>query len=76
MAPPCLNPPPCDRTHQTSLLHPPPNCPPVFVGMLLSGSSPLLAGAVQLFVLVALCVVQVVSVALVLELVARGRLRR
>ncbi len=44
--------------------------------MLLSGSSPLLAGAVQLFVLVALCVVQVVSVALVLELVARGRLRR
>jgi putative ABC transport system permease protein len=35
-----------------------------------------LAGAVQLFVLVALCAVQAVAVAVVLELVARGRLNR
>ncbi|CAM5251664.1 hypothetical protein SMICM304S_04667 [Streptomyces microflavus] len=43
---------------------------------LLGGASPVEAGAVQLFVLVALMAVQVVAVATVLELVARGRLHR
>ncbi|WP_406732227.1 ABC transporter permease [Streptomyces sp. NBC_01794] len=50
--------------------------PGAFVGMLLGGASPVLAGAVQLFVLVALMAVQAVSVSVVLELVARGRLYR
>ncbi|MGW8888215.1 ABC transporter permease [Streptomyces sp. NPDC055749] len=50
--------------------------PGAFVGMLLGGASPVEAGAVQLFVLVALMAVQAVAVALVLELVARGRLYR
>jgi putative ABC transport system permease protein len=46
------------------------------VGLLLGGASPLLAGAVQLFVLIALLAVQAVSLAVVLELVALGRLTR
>ncbi|MER6599894.1 ABC transporter permease [Streptomyces parvus] len=50
--------------------------PGAFVGMLLGGASPVEAGAVQLFVLVALMAVQVVAVATVLELVARGLLYR
>lgn len=50
--------------------------PGAFVGMLLGGVSPVEAGAVQLFVLVALMAVQVVAVATVLELVARGLLCR
>ncbi|GGV78086.1 ABC transporter permease [Streptomyces gelaticus] len=50
--------------------------PGAFVGMLLGGASPLQAGAVQLFVLVALMAVQSAAVATVLELVARGRLHR
>jgi putative ABC transport system permease protein len=49
--------------------------PGAFVGMLLGGARPVDAGAVQLFVLVALLAVQVVAVAATLELVARGRLR-
>ncbi|WP_406493858.1 ABC transporter permease [Streptomyces sp. NBC_00846] len=50
--------------------------PGAFVGMLLGGASPVQAGAVQLFVLVALMAVQAVAVAVMLELVARGRLHR
>ncbi len=50
--------------------------PGALVGMLLGGASPVEAGAVQLFVLVALRAVQVVAVATVLELVARGLLYR
>ncbi|MET8740334.1 ABC transporter permease [Streptomyces sp. NPDC004728] len=50
--------------------------PGAFVGMLLGGASPVQAGAVQLFVLVALMAVQAVAVTTVLELVARGRLHR
>ncbi|MFE9825050.1 ABC transporter permease [Streptomyces sp. NPDC005791] len=50
--------------------------PGAFVGMLLGGASPVEAGAVQLFVLVALMAVQAVAVALVLQLVARGLLHR
>ncbi|MER5766758.1 ABC transporter permease [Streptomyces sp. NPDC001985] len=61
-----------DQTRTVGLV----TLPGAFVGMLLGGASPLLAGAVQLFVLVGLMAVQAVAVAVVLELVARGRLHR
>ncbi|MCX4677508.1 ABC transporter permease [Streptomyces sp. NBC_01433] len=61
-----------DQTRTVGLV----TLPGAFVGMLLGGASPVAAGAVQLFVLVALMAVQVVAVALVLELVARGWLHR
>ncbi|MGP3947392.1 ABC transporter permease [Streptomyces sp. 7N604] len=61
-----------DQTRTVGLV----TLPGAFVGMLLGGASPVLAGAVQLFVLVALMAVQAVATALVLELVARGRLHR
>ncbi|MFD9425284.1 MULTISPECIES: ABC transporter permease [unclassified Streptomyces] len=61
-----------DQTRTVGLV----TLPGAFVGMLLGGASPVEAGAVQLFVLVALMAVQVVAVALVLELVARGWLHR
>ncbi|MET8678247.1 ABC transporter permease [Streptomyces sp. NPDC004647] len=61
-----------DQTRTVGLV----TLPGAFVGMLLGGASPVQAGAVQLFVLVALIAVQAVAVALVLELVARGRLHR
>jgi len=50
--------------------------PGAFVGMLLAGASPVDAGAVQLFVLVALLAVQTTAVVLVVELIARGRIHR
>ncbi|APS21854.1 ABC transporter permease [Streptomyces sp. Tue 6075] len=61
-----------DQTRTVGLV----TLPGAFVGMLLGGASPVEAGAVQLFVLVALMAVQVVAVATVLELVARGLLNR
>lgn len=61
-----------DQTRTVGLV----TLPGAFVGMLLGGASPLMAGAVQLFVLVALMAVQSVAVTVVLELVARGRVRR
>ncbi|MFF3327410.1 ABC transporter permease [Streptomyces sp. NPDC002889] len=61
-----------DQTRTVGLV----TLPGAFVGMLLGGASPLEAGAVQLFVLVALMAVQAVAVALVLELVARGWMHR
>ncbi|MFJ3902897.1 ABC transporter permease [Streptomyces sp. NPDC090025] len=61
-----------DQTRTVGLV----TLPGAFVGMLLGGASPLHAGAVQLFVLVALLLVQAVAVAVTLELVARGRLVR
>ncbi|AWI28339.1 ABC transporter permease [Streptomyces tirandamycinicus] len=61
-----------DQTRTVGLV----TLPGAFVGMLLGGASPLQAGAVQLFVLVALMAVQAVAVAVVLELVSRGRLHR
>ncbi|MEO3973233.1 ABC transporter permease [Streptomyces sp. CAU 1734] len=61
-----------DQTRTVGLV----TLPGAFVGMLLGGASPLLAGAVQLFVLVGLMAVQAVAVAAALELVARGRLHR
>ncbi|MFI1866531.1 ABC transporter permease [Streptomyces jumonjinensis] len=61
-----------DQTRTVGLV----TLPGAFVGMLLGGASPLLAGAVQLFVLVGLMAVQAVAAAVALELVARGRLHR
>ncbi|MFF0742556.1 ABC transporter permease [Streptomyces sp. NPDC004111] len=61
-----------DQTRTVGLV----TLPGAFVGMLLGGASPLMAGAVQLFVLVALLAVQTVAVAGVLELVGRGLLHR
>ncbi|WP_405629395.1 ABC transporter permease [Streptomyces sp. NBC_01174] len=61
-----------DQTRTVGLV----TLPGAFVGMLLGGASPVEAGAVQLFVLVALMAVQAVAVALVLELIARGVLHR
>ncbi|MFI7329532.1 ABC transporter permease [Streptomyces rubiginosohelvolus] len=61
-----------DQTRTVGLV----TLPGAFVGMLLGGALPVEAGAVQLFVLVALTAVQVAAVATVLELVVRGLLYR
>ncbi|QFR97197.1 ABC transporter permease [Streptomyces tsukubensis] len=61
-----------DQTRTVGLV----TLPGAFVGMLLGGASPARAGAVQLFVLVALMAVQATATALVLELVTRGRIHR
>ncbi|QNS02530.1 ABC transporter permease [Streptomyces xanthii] len=61
-----------DQTRTVGLV----TLPGAFVGMLLGGASPVSAGAVQLFVLVALMAVQAIAVAATVELVARGRLHR
>ncbi|WP_424637183.1 ABC transporter permease [Embleya sp. AB8] len=61
-----------DQTRTVGLV----TLPGAFVGMLLGGATPLQAGAVQLFVLVALLQVQAVAVTLTIELAARGRLVR
>jgi putative ABC transport system permease protein len=61
-----------DQTRTVGLV----TLPGAFVGMLLGGATPAQAGAVQVFVLVALLAVQAVALAVVLELVARGRLHR
>jgi putative ABC transport system permease protein len=61
-----------DQTRTVGLV----TLPGAFIGMLLGGASPLLAGAVQLFVLVALLAVEAVAVAVVLELVARAKISR
>ena len=57
-----------DQTRTVGLV----TLPGAFVGMLIGGASPVQAGAVQLFVLVALLAVEAASVALTIELVARG----
>ncbi|MCK7626756.1 ABC transporter permease [Streptomyces sp. RS10V-4] len=61
-----------DQTRTVGLV----TLPGAFVGMLLGGASPVQAGAVQLFVLIALLAVQATACAVVLELVARGLLHR
>lgn len=61
-----------DQTRTVSLV----TLPGAFVGMLLGGATPVMAGAVQLFVLIALMAVQSVAVTVTIELVARGRLHR
>ncbi|GAA1972497.1 ABC transporter permease [Kitasatospora viridis] len=61
-----------DQTRTVGLV----TLPGAFVGMLLGGASPVQAGAVQLFVLVALLAVEAVAIVAVLELVGRGLVRR
>ncbi|MGK4583570.1 ABC transporter permease [Kitasatospora sp. HPMI-4] len=61
-----------DQTRTVGLV----TLPGAFVGLLLGGASPLQAGAVQLFVLVALLAVESVAIVAVLELVARGLVKR
>ncbi|MEV8592392.1 ABC transporter permease [Streptomyces sp. NPDC052012] len=61
-----------DQTRTVGLV----TLPGAFVGMLLAGASPLMAGAVQVFVLIALLAVEAISVALTVDLVARGVLHR
>lgn len=61
-----------DQTRTVGLV----TLPGAFVGMLLGGASPAAAGAVQLFVLVALLAVESVAVLVVLELVGRGLVTR
>ena len=63
--------PPLDQTRTVGLV----TLPGAFVGMLLGGATPVAAGAVQLFVLVALLAVETVAVVLALELIARGHIR-
>jgi putative ABC transport system permease protein len=57
-----------DQTRTVGLV----TLPGAFVGMLLGGASPVDAGAVQLFVLIALLATEAVAIAVVLELIARG----
>jgi putative ABC transport system permease protein len=61
-----------DQTRTVGLV----TLPGAFVGMLLGGADPVQAGAVQLFVLVALLVVEATAVLVTVELVAAGRFRR
>ncbi|MFF4274215.1 ABC transporter permease [Streptomyces sp. NPDC001536] len=61
-----------DQTRTVGLV----TLPGAFVGMLLAGASPVQAGAVQVFVLIALLAVEAIALALTVELVARDRLHR
>ncbi|MFF1255746.1 MULTISPECIES: ABC transporter permease [unclassified Streptomyces] len=61
-----------DQTRTVGLV----TLPGAFVGMLLGGASPVMAGAVQLFVLIALMAVQAIAVAVTVELIARRHLFR
>jgi putative ABC transport system permease protein len=58
-----------DQTRTVGLV----TLPGAFVGMLLGGATPVQAGSVQLFVLVALLAVEAVAIVVVLELVGRGK---
>jgi putative ABC transport system permease protein len=59
-----------DQTRTVGLV----TLPGAFVGVLLAGASPLQAGAVQLLVLLALLLVQVLAVGVTIELISAGRL--
>ena len=61
-----------DQTRTVGLV----TLPGAFVGVMLGGGSAVQAGATQVLVLIGLLAVQAVAVALTLELVARGRVRR
>jgi putative ABC transport system permease protein len=61
-----------DQTRTVGLV----TLPGAFVGMLLGGATPVQAGAVQVLVLLLLLAVETVAVAVVLELVCRGRILR
>lgn len=60
-----------DQTRTVGLV----TLPGAFVGMLLGGASPVAAGAVQLFVLIALLAVEGTAIVITIELAARGRLK-
>jgi putative ABC transport system permease protein len=60
-----------DQTRTVGLV----TLPGAFVGLLLGGASPLAAGAVQLFVLVALLAVEAIAIVLITELIARGHIQ-
>lgn len=64
--------PPLDQTRTVGLV----TLPGAFVGMLLGGATPAEAGAVQLLVLVTLLATQTIGVALLIELICRGRIVR
>jgi putative ABC transport system permease protein len=64
--------PPMDQTRTVGLV----TLPGAFVGMLLGGANPVEAGAVQVLVLLLLLAVETVAVAVVMELVCRGLVRR
>ena len=64
--------PPLDQTRTVGLV----TLPGAFVGMLLGGAPVWQAGALQLVVLLGLLAVEVAAVATVVELVARGLIRR
>lgn len=59
-----------DQTRTVGLV----TLPGAFVGLLLGGASPLAAGAVQLFVLVALLAVEAIAIVLITEVIARGQI--
>lgn len=59
-----------DQTRTVGLV----TLPGAFVGMLLGGASPVAAGAVQLFVLIALLAAEAVAILVTIELIARGRI--
>lgn len=61
-----------DQTRTVGLV----TLPGAFVGVLLGGGSPVQAGATQLLVLVALLAVEAIAVAVTIELVSNGLLRR
>lgn len=61
-----------DQTRTVGLV----TLPGAFVGMLLGGATPLEAGAVQLLVLILLLAVEHIAVAVAVELVCRGLVRR
>ncbi len=64
--------PPIDQTRTVGLV----TLPGAFVGMLLGGASPIEAGAVQVLVLLLLLAVETVAVAVMIDLVSRGLVRR
>jgi putative ABC transport system permease protein len=64
--------PPLDQTRTVGLV----TLPGAFVGVLIGSGDPVQAGAAQLLVLVGLLAAEAVAVVVVLELVARGRIRR
>ncbi|MGW4946900.1 ABC transporter permease [Actinoplanes sp. NPDC004185] len=61
-----------DQTRTVGLV----TLPGAFVGVLLGGGTPVQAGATQLLVLIALLAVEAIAVAVTVELVATGTLRR
>jgi putative ABC transport system permease protein len=64
--------PPLDQTRTVGLV----TLPGAFVGVLIGSGDPVQAGAAQLLVLVGLLAAEAIAVVVVLELVARGRIRR